>query len=127
MKIDTTQFTGTSAYHRLPIWGLFLTDGAKYVADEAGAYWLMDEIGAAIEKRGARNTPHRMGDGFLVVRLKVNEEDRSAVLTFENGNHTKVCIDRKIPYTDYPDHGLMLFVQYSYDPKGWVVMVPSEY
>jgi hypothetical protein len=39
-------FTGTEAYHPWSI--LFrkavLTDGAKYLADKAGAYWLMDVI-----------------------------------------------------------------------------------
>ena len=36
-------FTGTTAYHlHAPL--VLLTDGAKYVAEHAEAYWLMDAI-----------------------------------------------------------------------------------
>jgi hypothetical protein len=34
-----SHFTGTEHYYRLNRW-CFITDGAKYLADEAGTYWL---------------------------------------------------------------------------------------
>jgi len=39
-------FSGTEAYHRLsPLHGkLVCTDGVKYLADKAGAFWLIDAI-----------------------------------------------------------------------------------
>jgi hypothetical protein len=34
-----SHFTGTEHHYRLNRW-CFITDGAKYLADEAGTYWL---------------------------------------------------------------------------------------
>ena len=44
-KSDLAQFTGTEQWYRHAInRAVLYTDGAKYVADTAGAYWLLDEI-----------------------------------------------------------------------------------
>jgi hypothetical protein len=52
-----SQFSGSEHWYRhglVP--SITFTDGAKYVADEAGAYWLLDEIALAqrYEKKVAR-------------------------------------------------------------------------
>jgi hypothetical protein len=48
---DLRQFTGTEQWYRHGIVrDVLFTDGAKYVADQAGAYWLIDEI--AFAQRG---------------------------------------------------------------------------
>lgn len=54
------------------------TDGAKYVADEAGAYWLLDEI--AINQ----TRPEIKAEEFQVWTLKVDLEKRSGVLTCDD-------------------------------------------
>jgi hypothetical protein len=45
---DLAQYTGTDEYHRIRYpWlrkNFLLTDGTKYLADKAGAYWLIDII-----------------------------------------------------------------------------------
>ena len=42
---DLAQFTGTEQCHRHSINRTVLyTDGAQYVAEHGGAYWLLDEI-----------------------------------------------------------------------------------
>lgn len=42
---DLSQFTGTEQWYQHGInRKVLFTDGAKYVADTAGAYWLLDEI-----------------------------------------------------------------------------------
>ena len=44
-KADLAQFTGSENWYRHAInRAVLFTDGAKYVADQAGAYWLLDEI-----------------------------------------------------------------------------------
>ena len=48
LEIELGHFTGTMEWHK---WSILyprfvLTDGAKYLADKAGAYWLMDIIGS---------------------------------------------------------------------------------
>ena len=48
---DLRQFTGTEQWYRHgTVRDVLFTDGAKYVADQAGAYWLLDEI--AFAQRG---------------------------------------------------------------------------
>ncbi len=46
IKSDLKQFIGSITYTRFsPLFpNVVLTDGAKYLADECGAYWLMDMI-----------------------------------------------------------------------------------
>jgi hypothetical protein len=54
---DLRQFTGTENYYRHALNPKILfTDGAKYVADRGGAYWLLDLIALAqrYEKRLSR-------------------------------------------------------------------------
>ena len=55
------QFTGSEHWYRHGlVRDILFTDGAKYVADQGGAYWLLDEIAIAqrFEKsgRGPRNS-----------------------------------------------------------------------
>ena len=50
---DLDQFTGSENWYRHGInRKVLFTDGAKYVADQAGAYWLIDEIAFALASLG---------------------------------------------------------------------------
>lgn len=42
-------FSGTERYYRTHP-GLLATDGTKYLADQAGAYWLLDIIWSVLPK-----------------------------------------------------------------------------
>ena len=45
---DLRQFTGTETWHRHAFMRKVLySDGAKYVAEKGGAYWLLDDIAFA--------------------------------------------------------------------------------
>jgi hypothetical protein len=49
------QFTGTENWYRHGlVRSVLYTDGAKYVAESAGAYWLLDEIALAWKFRRSR-------------------------------------------------------------------------
>jgi len=52
------QFTGTSKYYKISRRHL-LTDGTRYLAEQAACFWLMDAIGAG----SAGNTLHRLAFG----------------------------------------------------------------
>jgi hypothetical protein len=53
---DLAQFTGSEQWYRHRIVrDVLFTDGAKYVADAGGAYWLLDEI--AFAQRGVNQRP----------------------------------------------------------------------
>jgi hypothetical protein len=47
-KAELRQFTGSEQWYRHGlVRSVLFTDGAKYVADQGGAYWLLDEIALA--------------------------------------------------------------------------------
>lgn len=115
-EADLRQFTGgTENWHRHPIFrAVLFTDGAKYVADTCGAYWLLDEIVflQQYEKRVA-------GEAFQVWTLTVNP-DRTATLACDDGNGNEV-FRKTIAFTDFPMESVTLWYINS------TILLPSEY
>ena len=117
MNFDASQltlFTGTEKYYRLSK-KLLITDGTKYVAESAGAFWMMDAVGSHLFELGT-------DDWFVLVRVTVTNS--SAVMHYEDGNGN-VRAQQAIPYTDFPIREFMLYA--SWDGEHWVLMLPSEY
>ena len=108
------QFTGTAHYYRISPQCL-LTDGTRYLADAAGAFWLMDAAYSHLVALGTQ-------DGFVLVRLVVS--GTRATLTLEDGNG-HVRARQLIPYTDFPADEQRMFA--CWDGQHWVLMLPSEY
>ena len=77
---DLAQFTGSEHWYQHGlVRSTTYTDGAKYVADAGGAYWLLDEIALAQKfDRAVRAEP------FQVWNLAVS--DTKGVLTCDDGN-----------------------------------------
>ena len=96
MKADLSQFSGSENWYRHGInRKVLFTDGAKYVADAGGAYWLLDEI-AIIQ-------PHNKAvaaEEFQVWKLTVRP-DRTATLTCDDGNG-RIVYTKEIGFTDFP-------------------------
>jgi hypothetical protein len=114
-KADLMQFTGSENWYRHGLnRAVLFTDGAKYVADTAGAYWLLDEIALAqrYEKAVA-------GEEFQVWKLSVKPDD-SAVLTCEDGNGHAV-FSKRIAFTDFPLEEVALWF------TNGTILLPSEY
>ena len=109
------QFTGSGNWYRHALnRGVLFTDGAKHVADVAGAYWLLDEIALA-----QRFEAKVKGEEFQLWRLTVNG-DATALLVCDDGNGTVVW-SKAIPFTDFPAPGVELFCCNS------TIHLPSEY
>ena len=95
-KADLRQFTGSERWYRHGInRKVLFTDGAKYVADSAGAYWLLDEI-ALIQPCDKRVAATAFQAWKLTVR-----PDRTATLTCEDGD-CKTVFTKELAYTDFP-------------------------
>lgn len=108
------QFTGTERYYRLYP-GVLLTDGAKYLADEAEAYWLLDVIWS--------HMPRVPKDEWFVC-AKLERHHEGASFTLEDGNGG-VYAQQAISYTDFPLEEVTLYV--ARQDSVWVVLLPSEY
>ena len=115
IKADLRQFTGSEHWYRHALnRKVLFTDGAKYVADTGGAYWLLDEI-ALIQPYDKAIA----AEEFQLWKLKVSS-DHTATLTCENGNGTTV-FTKAIEYTDFPLPEITLYFQNN------TIFLPSEY
>jgi hypothetical protein len=110
-----SQFTGSEHWYRFGIVpNITCTDGAKYVADTAGAYWLLDEI--ALAQKYVKDVA---AQEFQVWKLIV-EDNNSAALICEDGNYNAV-FSKPIPFTDFPKDGVTLWFADN------VIYLPSEH
>jgi len=113
---DLHQFTGTEHWYRHGlVRNILYTDGVKYVADSAGAHWLIDEIALAqcFERKIA-------GQPFQLWKLSINQESRSAMLSCQDGNGNEI-LTKPIVFTDFPLKEISLYVCDN------VILLPSEY
>lgn len=117
---DLDHFTGTAAYHRHRILGqmtVLLTDGAKYVAENAGAWWLMDL--AAISGRQWLLE----GNGFATLTVTATKEGTGAIKVTD-GNEN-VIEEQQIEFTDFPEGSVTFFISPHLDEP--VFYLRSEY
>ena len=114
MLKDLAHFTGSETWYRHGLVPkVTFTEGAKYVADQAGAYWLLDEIALAQQFE-----PRIAAELFQVWQLIVT--GTTAQLSVEDGDGREVHAKR-IPVTDFPEPGITLWFTDS------VILLPSEY
>ena len=109
------QFTGSERWHRHGlVRHILFTDGAKYLADRAGVYWLLDEIAFAQRAR-----PRVAAEAFQMWKLRVRP-DKTALLTCDDGNGDVVW-RKTLEYTDFPLEKITLY----YTDR--TILLPSEY
>jgi hypothetical protein len=109
------QFTGTETWWRQGLArDVLFTEGAKYVAEVGGAYWLLDEIALAqrYKKRVA-------AEEFQCWKLKV-KADHTARLTCTDGNGN-IVFSKRIGFTDFPLEEIELYF------TNKTILLPSEY
>ena len=114
-EADLAQFTGTDNWYRHGlVRSVLYTDGCKYVAETAGAYWLIDEI--ALAQKFSR--PVRREE-FQVWTLKRNQEGSGAKLECGDGNGNRVYVKR-IELTDFPLREITFYFE------NCVICLPAE-
>lgn len=93
---DLNQFTGSETWYRHGInRKVLFTEGAQFLAERGGAYWLLDEI-ALIQPYDKAVA----AEEFQVWKLTVNA-NRSATLTCDDGNGN-IVFTKQISWTDFP-------------------------
>ena len=108
---ELNQFSGTENWYRHWL-GILYTDGVKYLAEKANAYWLIDAV--ASYQNGLKDVP------FQSWTLTV-KEDHSAVLQMQEDSDVPAKIEQFIEYSDFPlDHIRLYFID-------GVLLLPSEY
>jgi len=91
-------FSGSMEWHRFNLDRRhLLTDGALYLAEKAGAFWLMDVIASYQGEAKFR------GEDFQVWKIQMDAAPgRGCVVFADDGNGNELC-RQVIEYTDFPD------------------------
>lgn len=114
LQHELGQFCGTMEYHRYSR-KLVLTDGARYLAERAGCFWLVSIVDSIL--------PQVRNESFLSVRM-IKNPNASAIVEITDGNE-KPIFRQAIEFTDFPMNEIQLFVQES--DQFWVMMLTTEY
>jgi len=115
LERNLMMFCGSEKFYRHPLTRQYIyTEGVKFLADNAGAYWLIDAI-----------VSYRRKEEFQVWVLKVKNE--SAVLTMQEDTSLgwPALVTQEIPYTDFPLSEMKLYCQNN--GQGFTIFLPSEY
>jgi len=113
---DLDQFIGSEEFFRHQL-GMVYTQGVHFLAEQAGAFWLIDAI-ASHQPSLRRNS--RLKD-FQLWTLTVNAAENSAVLTCQEDSDLPAVVTQDIEFTDFPMPEIKLYV------CGRTIMLRSEY
>ena len=128
-QTELAHFHGTCNWHVSNMFTkdrLIHTDGVQYIAEEGGAYWLLDLI--ASHFRSVAQWTVNCG-GFATVTLRKNKTGNGARVRMGDGNGYEKTL-QMVPFTDFPFEDLgtnefKMFIQW--DGKRLTLMLPSEY
>lgn len=111
---DLRNFYGTQNYY---LFGaeLVLTEGIKYLADTANAYWLLTAIKSHLADCFAISD-------FCVAKLSVEKQTAHLVITDGNDH---ILAHQQFDYTDFPIKSITIYVLKSHPYS--VILLPSEY
>jgi hypothetical protein len=110
---ELRQFTGSEQFYRHWLRSIVYTEGVHYLAEKAGAHWLLDVIASWQLDRKVKAEP------FQVWKLKVNA-DSTAVVTCEDGDG-KTVATQTLEFTDFPKEGVELWFTDN------TILLPSEH
>ena len=105
---ELEQFTGTENYYRHAFGGKY-TDGVAYLAEKAGAYWLLDAIFSY-----ARKEPFQV---WALAQMPSGHW----TLEMREDSDTPILVRQDIEYSDFPLAKVELWL------IDGVLILPSEY
>lgn len=98
---ELAQFSGTYQYYKHYVPNVKYTDAVQYVAEECGAYWLIDVV-ASYQTTKFRNTHE-----FQVWKLQTFPSGKGVVIC-EDGNENEI-LRQEIRFTDFPLQEMTFF------------------
>lgn len=128
IEAELAHFTGDIDRYRHPInRRVIYTPGVRHLAEQAGAYWLVDAIASWIGSHSfnqAIDADPRIGS-LHFWRLTVDRSDDSARLTADADVGEAPFIAQEVPYTDFPLDEIAIWAGFSGDH--WTLYLPSEH
>jgi hypothetical protein len=120
-KLNLSQFTGSQSFYPFTLSNSVLTEGTAHVAEELGAYWLMEKIDLLV--RGLA----KAGKDVSLAVANLKPAAGGAKLKIEDGNYN-VLVEDQIEFTDLDfdrvDGELTVWV--SPNGQGFTLYLPSE-
>jgi hypothetical protein len=113
LKAGLAGFSGSECMYRHWSGRLYFTDGVKFLADNAGAYWLIDLIASHIP----RCKGDRMLRDFQIWRLKVHNPplekggERYMATAYCDRDTDDTAFSQDIPCTDFPLAEIKLYCE----------------
>ena len=110
------QFNGSENLYRHSLRKSFCyTDGVHFLAEQAGAYWLIDAI--------ASHQPQALRDNMLrqIQFWTLKRQEDESWLLFVERDAGDIAFKQDIPYSDFPLEEIRIWVQ------GNIMMLPNEY
>jgi hypothetical protein len=107
--------------------GFFYSDGARDLAEAAGAYWLLDIIAteAAPVLRRLLDSPDGVGTSYL--EMTVADDDK-ALIALTVADDAPPAWSKTIDYTDFPHGQWVLFELGDFaEGQGIIAVLPSEH
>jgi hypothetical protein len=114
---DLSQFYGSEAFHQWsPDYPHLLTDGVKFLCDEAKAYWLVDNLASHL---------HEWPDeDFIVAKLDVT--NKKAELEITDGNENRLGFQKLHRIHRFPLDTITLWAIRN-ELNSYTFMLPREY
>lgn len=120
------RFTGSQVFYRHPLnRRVVYTEGVQFLAEAAGAYWLVDAIASYFGTdlmRAVIEADRRIAN-FQVWSLEVVES--RAVLTMTADAGVPTAISQPIGFTDFPLERVDIWA--GFDGETWTLYLPSEH
>jgi len=117
LKVSLKSFIGTTTYYTHWLKKFYYTDGVKFLASVAQAYWLLDAIASHQSNPKLLSNPALREIQFW--KLEVNS-DKSARLVCLEDKDAEPSIEQTINHTDFPLSEITLYLQSG--GKYWVLM-----
>ena len=112
LSFELRNFTGTEHYYKHSFGNLTYTDGIKYMAEAADAYWLIEAIASYQYDWNICE--------FQIWNLKVFPDDSAQLVMQEDDDEPRLVV-QFIHYTDFPLKEIKLYVE------NGVLLLPSEH
>lgn len=124
LESNLAHFSGTEEYHRTSLFSKSIvhTDGVQYLAEKAGAFWLLDAIVSHMPKRKLRREPFQV---WTLKKAKLAESWTLKATDGDKGAGPVTLVTQRIPYSDFPLEEIKLYVEWG-GSNYWVIMLPSE-
>lgn len=106
-------FTGSETFHRLYP-NVIITEGVKFLCDQAQCYWLMDCIFSYQTIQTVAREP------FQLIELAVDLEQKTAQIAVTDGND-QMLFSQQLEFTTFPLRAIKLYY------TDQTVMLPWEY